>query len=63
MKTTPEIAGSLLRKARKGAACERRQQRPFRLRKASFNGRGLSRELAGAKWDRIRALAYAELDF
>ena len=30
----------------------------FRLRKASFKGRGLHPDLADAQWDRIRDLAY-----
>ena len=37
---------------------EKKQKRPFRLRKASFQGRGLRPELAGAGWDRVRDLAY-----
>jgi Bacterial antitoxin of type II TA system, VapB len=36
-----------------------KQRRPrFRLRKASFKGRGLRPELAEAGWERLRALAY-----
>ena len=37
------------------------QDRPtprFRLRKASFKGRGLRADLADAGWDRLRDLAY-----
>jgi hypothetical protein len=37
---------------------ERKQRRPFRLRKASFRGHGLDPELAEAGWDRIRDLAH-----
>jgi hypothetical protein len=37
---------------------ERRRGRPFRLRRASFRGRGLRPELAGASWEQIRELAY-----
>ena len=37
---------------------ERRRSRPFRLRRASFRGRGLRPELAGASWEQIRELAY-----
>ena len=33
---------------------------PFKLRHASFKGRGLQPELRGAGWDALRALAYAE---
>jgi hypothetical protein len=37
----------------------KKQRRPaFRLRKASFKGRGLRPELADAGWDRLRDLAY-----
>jgi hypothetical protein len=36
------------------------QKKPFRLRKASFKGRGLRPELADAGWDRIRDLAYQD---
>ena len=36
----------------------RRKSRPFRLRKASFKGRGLSAEAKGAGWERLRELAY-----
>ena len=32
----------------------------FRLRPASFKGKGLQPELRGASWDRIRELAYEE---
>ena len=31
---------------------------PFRLRKASFAGRGLRPEVAGAGWEKLRDLAY-----
>jgi len=37
---------------------ERRSARRFRLRRASFKGRGLRPELAGAPWSEIRDLAY-----
>jgi hypothetical protein len=37
---------------------ESKQRRGFRLRKASYSGRGLRPELADAGWDRIRDLAY-----
>ena len=37
---------------------EKNRQRKFKLRKASFKGRGLQRELHNAEWDRIRDLAY-----
>jgi hypothetical protein len=37
---------------------ERRRSKPFRLRRATFRGRGLRPELAGASWEQIRELAY-----
>jgi hypothetical protein len=36
----------------------KQRRRVFRLRKASFKGRGLRPELAGASGDRLRDLAY-----
>jgi hypothetical protein len=35
-----------------------KRRRRFRLRKASFNGRGLRPELRDAGWDRLRDMAY-----
>ena len=37
---------------------KRRQRRAFRLRKASFRGKGLQPELEGAAWETLRDLAY-----
>jgi len=37
---------------------EKKQKPVFRLRKASFRGRGLRPELGGAGWERLRDLAY-----
>lgn len=37
---------------------EKKRGPAFRLRKASFPGRGLRPELADAGWDRLRDLAY-----
>jgi CRISPR/Cas system-associated protein Csm6 len=37
---------------------ERKRVAVFRLRKATFKGNGLQPEVAGASWDRFRALAY-----
>jgi hypothetical protein len=31
---------------------------PFKLRRASFKGRGLKADLRGASWDKLRDLAY-----
>jgi len=37
---------------------ERERSSTFRLRKASFAGRGLSKEAAALSWDEIRARSY-----
>jgi hypothetical protein len=37
---------------------ESRERKPFKLRDASFGGRGLRPELQGASWDQIRDLIY-----
>jgi len=37
---------------------ERKRGRAFRLRRATFRGRGLRPELRGAKWEQIRELVY-----
>jgi Arc/MetJ family transcription regulator len=36
----------------------RRQKKSFRLRKATFKGRGLQPHLAGATWDQILDIGY-----
>ncbi len=38
----------------------RKQNKKFRLRKATFKGNGLQPEVAGASWDKIRDLSYGE---
>jgi len=38
---------------------EREEAKPFKLRKASFRGRGLQPPMAGAAWQQIRDAAYA----
>ena len=76
MKTTIDIADSLLARATQVADAERttiralieeglrrvvdeRDSRPaFRLRKASFGGRGLHPDVREGSWDRIRELTY-----
>ena len=41
------------------SGCAEKSRRPaFRLRDASFGGRGLNPELADAGWDRMRDLIY-----
>jgi hypothetical protein len=39
---------------------EARNGAHFKLRRASFKGKGLRPELRDASWDRLRDLAYAE---
>ena len=78
MKTTIEIADSLLDQARELAVREnttlralveaglrqvideRTSQPPFRLRDASFRGRGLQPEFRDARWESIRQAAYGD---
>jgi len=38
----------------------RAQSKPFRLRNASFRGKGLRPETADLSWDQIRELSYGE---
>lgn len=37
---------------------ERRRRVRFRMRRASFKGRGLRPDVAGGSWEQIRGLAY-----
>jgi len=37
---------------------QRKRRNGFRLRKATFKGKGLRPHLAGASWERIRELTY-----
>ena len=37
---------------------ERKERPGFRLRKATFKGKGLQRGVAGASWEQIRELSY-----
>jgi CRISPR/Cas system-associated protein Csm6 len=39
---------------------DRKRKGRFRLRKASFKGKGLNPDLADASWEKIRKLAYEE---
>ena len=39
---------------------ETRHSAPFKLRRASFKGKGLQPELRHAPWDRLRDLAYED---
>ena len=49
---------ALVEKGLRQVLAEKQRRGAFRLRKASFKGRGLRPELADAGWDRIRDLAY-----
>jgi hypothetical protein len=40
------------------ALSQHKQHRRFRLRKATFKGRGLSATARGAGWEQLRELAY-----
>jgi hypothetical protein len=37
---------------------ERKAAKPFKLRKVTFRGKGLQRQMAGAAWQQIRDAAY-----
>lgn len=37
---------------------ERKRSKPFRLRKASFKGKGLQPEFRNASWERVREAIY-----
>jgi hypothetical protein len=39
---------------------DKEQRRAFRLRRASFKGRGLQAGVKGLSWERLRELAYEE---
>jgi len=49
---------ALVEQGLRHAIRERRSSTPFRLRKATFRGEGLNRELIDQGWNRIRELAY-----
>lgn len=50
---------SLIEQGLRHAVGQRQRTHPFRLRKASFKGKGLSAEARHLGWDRLRDLAYA----
>lgn len=49
---------SLIEQGLRHAVDQRKRARRFRLRKASFKGKGLSAEARRLGWDRLRDLAY-----
>jgi hypothetical protein len=49
---------ALVEQGLRRVVAEKQSRRPFRVRKASFKGRGLRPELADAGWERWRDLAY-----
>jgi hypothetical protein len=49
---------ALVERGLRHVVTEKKRGPAFRLRKASFKGRGLRPELADAGWDRLRDLAY-----
>lgn len=49
---------ALVEQGLRQVVAEKKRKRAFRLRKASFKGRGLRPDLVDAGWERIRDLAY-----
>jgi len=49
---------ALVEQGLRRVVAEKTRKSSFRLRKASFKGRGLRPEIADAGWDRLRDLAY-----
>ena len=49
---------ALVEQGLRQVVAEKKKQPTFRLRKASFKGRGLQAALSGAGWERLRDLAY-----
>jgi len=49
---------SLMEEGLRRIVSERKRRGSFRLRKATFKGKGLQPYLTGATWDRIRDLSY-----
>jgi hypothetical protein len=49
---------SLVERGLRRVVAETMPGAPFKLRRASFKGRGLKADLRGASWDRVRDLAY-----
>ena len=51
---------ALVEEGLRKVVAEHRRPEGFRLRRASFKGRGLQPQVAGAGWDRLREMAYEE---
>jgi CRISPR/Cas system-associated protein Csm6 len=49
---------SLMEEGLRRIVSERKRRGRFKLRKATFKGKGLQPHLAGATWDQIRDLGY-----
>jgi hypothetical protein len=49
---------ALVERGLRRVVAETRPGAPFKLRRASFKGRGLKADLRGASWDKLRDLAY-----
>ena len=49
---------ALVERGLRRVVAEAKLGKPFELRRASFNGRGLQSDLHDASWDRLRDLAY-----
>ncbi|MEI8191293.1 MAG: type II toxin-antitoxin system VapB family antitoxin [candidate division NC10 bacterium] len=49
---------ALVEEGLRRVVAERKRARVFRLRKATFKGKGLQPHVAGASWEQIRDTAY-----
>jgi Arc/MetJ family transcription regulator len=49
---------ALVEQGLRRALAERKERGGFRLRKATFKGKGLQRAVAGTSWEQIRELSY-----
>jgi len=49
---------ALVERGLRRIVAETRPRAPFKLRRASFKGKGLQDDVRGASWDKLRDLAY-----
>ena len=49
---------ALVERGLRRVVAETKPNPPFKLRRASFKGKGLQADMRGASWDKLRALAY-----